>query len=108
MSDAPIRHLDMLVHETADAIIAVSPAGRVLFWSRGAATMFGYTSEEAVGHLLTDLTVPPDRRVEEVAWQQAALETGRAIFETVRHRKRRLTPVCRRLDHRRPRRPRRR
>ena len=43
----------------ADAIIVVSASQQILHFNQGAAQIFGYTSEEAVGRPLTDLM--PDR-----------------------------------------------
>lgn len=87
MSEAPTQQLHALVDEIADAIIVVSPDGHILLWSRGATAMFGYTADEAVGRLPTDLIVPPDRQDEEARWQRTAVETGAVIFESVRQRK---------------------
>ncbi|MGE3271723.1 MAG: PAS domain S-box protein [Chloroflexota bacterium] len=87
MSEASVQLLGTLVDEVADAIIAISLEGDVLFWNRGAATMFGYAPDEAVGRKLTELTVPPEYVDEERGWHKAASESGRAIFESVRKRK---------------------
>ena len=77
----------LLLAETPDALIALAPDGRVLYWNPGAEATFGYTSEEAVGHSLYELIVPPDYIDEEVAIQRAALEANGATRESIRHRK---------------------
>lgn len=77
----------LLANEAPDALIATSPDGRVRFWNRGAAEIFGYSSDEAAGRLLVDLTVPAERREEERSLLQDALSNGSAMIETVRHRK---------------------
>lgn len=77
----------LLVDETADALIATSPDGRVEFWNRGATDIFGYSGEEATGRLLAELTVPADRLEEEQTLVREAQEKGSATLETVRHRK---------------------
>ncbi len=77
----------LLVDETADALIATSPDGRVEFWNRGATDIFGYSGEEATGRLLADLTVPAERLEEEQTLVREAQEKGSATLETVRHRK---------------------
>jgi PAS domain S-box-containing protein len=41
------------------ALIALAPDGKVFYWNPGAEASFGYTSEEAVGHSLYELIVPP-------------------------------------------------
>ncbi|MBA2564070.1 MAG: PAS domain S-box protein [Gemmatimonadetes bacterium] len=38
-----------------DAIISADAAGRIVFWNRGAAAIFGYTEDEALGQPLTIL-----------------------------------------------------
>src|SRR5438445_11526641 len=77
----------LLVEQTPDALIAMSPDGKVLHWNRGAETTFGYASAEAVGHSLDELIVPPDRLEEEKAMQRHALESGGATFESYRRKK---------------------
>jgi len=52
-----------LLELTQDAVFVIDLEGRVLFWSRGAEVMMGYTKAEAVGKiahdlLRTDLTQP--------------------------------------------------
>lgn len=51
----------LLLDESPDAVMATTVEGKVLYWSKGAETVFSYTSEEAVGCSLNDLVVPPDR-----------------------------------------------
>ncbi len=77
----------LLLEEISDAIVAKSPEGRVIYWSRGAERVFGYTSEEAVGHLLSELIIPPNRKDEE---SRILLEVqGRDLsqYETTRRKK---------------------
>jgi len=73
--------------ETPDAIIAISPGGEVLHWNRAAETIFGFTSQEAMGRSLRDLIVPAERREEEARIQNEAIEHGLAVYESVRRRK---------------------
>ena len=44
-----------LLELTQDAVFVIDMEGRVLFWSRGAEAMFGYTKAEAVGKIAHDL-----------------------------------------------------
>jgi protein-histidine pros-kinase len=67
--------------------MAISPEGRVLYWNRAATSLFGYSPDEVVGRLLTELVVPPDRQEEELAIQAEALARGAAVYESVRRRK---------------------
>jgi PAS domain S-box-containing protein len=77
----------VLVQESPDALIALSPDGKVLFWNHGAATLFGYTRKEVVGRNLEDLVIPPDRRDESRRAIEDALAGKTVVFETVRRRK---------------------
>lgn len=57
------RELQRLVVESAlDAIVAIDSGGHVTMWNPVAERMFGWSSTEAVGRLLTDLIVPDDVR----------------------------------------------
>jgi PAS domain S-box-containing protein len=76
-----------LWEETPDAIIAIAPDGRVLYWNSAAETIFGYTSAEAVCQLMADLIVPADRTGEEERIQSDALTGGVGVYESVRRRK---------------------
>ena len=82
------RRLAGLLAEAApDALVALAPDGRVLFWNDGAETIFGYSRAEAVGRSKVDLVVPPDR-VEEARDLLARVRAGGpAALETVRRRK---------------------
>jgi len=73
--------------ETPDAVIAIAPAGKVLYWNRAAETIFGYASAEALGQLMSDLIVPADRTGEERKIQEDACARGVAVYESVRRRK---------------------
>jgi PAS domain-containing protein len=55
------RLSQVLVDASPDALIAMSPAGDILFWNNGAERIFGYTPEEAVGRTIFDLIVPAER-----------------------------------------------
>ena len=55
----------LLLDESPDAVIATTPEGKVLYWSKGAEGVFGYTSQEAIGRFLNDIIVPSDRTAEE-------------------------------------------
>jgi PAS domain S-box-containing protein len=77
----------VLVDEARDALIAVSPEGRVAFWNRGAEELFGYRAVEAVGHLLVDLVVPSELQAEELALMREAAAGELATRESVRVRR---------------------
>jgi len=83
--DAELAHA--LWEQTPDAIIAIAPDGRVLYWNSAAETIFGYTSAEALGQLMSDLIVPTDLTSEEQEIQAEALTGGVGVYESVRRRK---------------------
>ncbi|MGA3121933.1 MAG: PAS domain S-box protein [Polyangiaceae bacterium] len=76
-----------LVEESPDALIALSLDGEVLFWNRGARTMFGYDPDEAIGRSIEDLIVPIDQREQARSKLAEVLVAGALIFETTRRRK---------------------
>src|SRR5438094_4879032 len=77
----------LLVETSPDALIATAPDGTVLFWSAGAEATLGYTKEEAIGHLLHDLVVPPDLVEESRKATREASESGLTVYESIRRRK---------------------
>jgi PAS domain S-box-containing protein len=85
MSDEALAR--QLWEETPDAVLAVSPDGRIMHWNRAAESIFGYSAAEAVGRSLTDLIVPADRAQEEQRIQAEALSGRLAVYESVRRRK---------------------
>jgi PAS domain S-box-containing protein len=73
--------------ETPDAMLAISASGEILYWSRAAENIFGYSPAEALGRSPVELIVPADRVDEERQILQDALAGGIAIYESVRRRK---------------------
>ncbi len=53
-----------LLDEVDAAVIVSDAPGVVRYWSRGAQKLYGYATEEAVGHQLADLIVPKKSRAE--------------------------------------------
>lgn len=78
---------ELLVEETADALIVTSRDGHVQFWNRAATNIYGYSSEETIGRSLVELTVPAERVDEEIALMGETRERGSAAIETLRRRK---------------------
>jgi PAS domain S-box-containing protein len=76
-----------LMAETPDAIVAITPDGKVLHWNRAAEHIFGYTAGEAMERLLIELIVPRDRIDEERRILEEASKQGLTVYETVRRRK---------------------
>lgn len=88
-----------LLAGASDAILALDPDGRVLFWNRGAELLFGWSSQEMHGQPATRL-LPADR-VEELERVAAVLRGTDevAAMETVRlHKSGELLPVSCRMS----------
>ncbi len=77
----------LLLDESPDAVIATTVEGRVLYWSKGAEKIFGYTSAEAVGHPMNEIIVPPNRIGEESDILHETLEIGFSTYESIRCKK---------------------
>src|SRR2546429_335127 len=77
----------LVLDDSPDAVIAMTTEGRILYWSKGAQAVFGYTSAEALGSKVEDLVVPQDRVEEEREIFREALEQGFSAYESVRRRK---------------------
>src|SRR5215212_9566129 len=56
------RHARLLIDTANDAVVSIDERSIILDWNRTAERMFGWTREEAVGRMLTDLIVPPQHR----------------------------------------------
>ena len=67
--------------------IAKTPEGRVIYWNRGAQDVFGYTHDEAVGRLVSELIIPPDRMEEESEILRKVLDTELEPYESTRRKK---------------------
>jgi two-component system cell cycle sensor histidine kinase/response regulator CckA len=84
---AELARLAFIVESSDDAIVSEDLNGTILTWNRGAAAIYGYSAEEAVGRS-TNLLAPPDRGGEEESIL-ARIRSGLRIrdFETVRIKK---------------------
>lgn len=83
----PRDWLAAIIAGSDDAIISKDLEGNIRSWNRGAARLFGYTSEEAVGRPITILI--PDERLGEEPKILDEIRHGRRVeqFETQRRRK---------------------
>lgn len=87
LAEQKLRHLAAIIESSNDAIISKDVDGAILFWSRGAEQMYGYSADEMVGQRETML-LPPDRTSEAAELIGNLLEHGRVdSMETYRRRK---------------------
>ncbi|MDR3635323.1 MAG: PAS domain S-box protein [Isosphaeraceae bacterium] len=79
--------LDALVESSEDAIVSQAIDGRIMSWNAGAARLFGYAAEEAIGQPVA-LIVPPER-ADELVQIGARLSRGEPTLhlDTVRVRR---------------------
>lgn len=76
--------LAAIVESSNDAIVSKSLDGTIRSWNSGAAHLFGYTSEEAVGQPI-QIIIPPDKLDEELVILRSVAAGQRVEhFETVR------------------------
>ena len=59
---SPASFAELLLDEAPDALIALTPDGRIRSWNRGAHVLFGYAADEAVGERFDLLVVPEEAR----------------------------------------------
>ena len=79
--------MDKLIEQIPDAVIVMSLAGEVFFWSHAAETIFGYTPTEATGILIYDFIVPLDRIEETKKAVEETRKVGTFIYESIRRKK---------------------
>jgi PAS domain S-box-containing protein len=85
--DQARARLVAVVESSDDAIIAITPEGRITDWNAGAERLYGFFTSEAIGNPVS-IIIPADR-ISESAYLLARIQNGKAIapFETVRLRK---------------------
>ena len=77
----------IFVNETPDAIVATNLDGAIVYWNKGAESMFGFSSAEVEGRSLSDLVVPADRTGEDKKFLAEALASEVVIHESIRRRR---------------------
>jgi PAS domain S-box-containing protein len=70
------ERLDLVVHTTPDAVIIVNEQGTIINWNHQAESIFGWSSEEAIGRLLSETILPERYRKAQVSGMKHFLETG--------------------------------
>ena len=56
------EHMRAVLDGALEAVIGMDATGRVTFWNPMASQMFGWSKEEALGQLLSELIIPPALR----------------------------------------------
>jgi len=77
----------LLADESPDAAIITTADRVVLYWNKGAESIFGYTEAEALGRTVDELIVPENSEDEERRILRETLATGCATFESLRRTK---------------------
>jgi protein-histidine pros-kinase len=75
-----------LLDALPDAVVALEPEGRVLWWNKTAEKLFGWTAAEAVGRLVFELIVPADGMQQEMQRLREATQSGQVVYEDIRRR----------------------
>lgn len=75
------------LNDFPDALMLLDERGKVCRWSAGAAEMFGFSNDQAIGNLVYDLIVLPDHAKEQGRYLRETLRNGRGTFEALRRRR---------------------
>jgi PAS domain S-box-containing protein len=71
--------LRAMLEVALDAVVTMDHRGRVVDWNHAAETIFGYRADEAIGHDMAELIVPPALRAEHRRGLARFLETEHAV-----------------------------
>jgi PAS domain S-box-containing protein len=85
LTDTSIQAL--VIDHSPDAFVATDAAGVVLFWNASAERIFGYRSDEAVGHTLGELIAPLRHHGLDESVRREAEVSEVAHYEAIRRRK---------------------
>jgi PAS domain S-box-containing protein len=76
--------LEHLIDSTPEAIVITDIPGKITLINKEFTSLFGYTTEEAVGKYIDDLVVPDELKEEAEMIDERATQDRKAIIETVR------------------------
>ena len=79
--------LEHLVDSIPEAIVIMDSNGMITSINKEFTSMFGYTSEEALGRSVDELITPDHLKTESDALEELVRENGRMIKNTLRHDK---------------------
>lgn len=68
-----------LLQSAADAVVATDREGLITFWNPGAARIFGFSADEAVGQSL-DIIIPENQRPRHWEGYRRVMETGQSRY----------------------------
>jgi PAS domain S-box-containing protein len=83
--NAPARELDLdwlcrrIVEGAGDAVLYADREGTIRYWNAGAAAVFGWSAEEAVGGSM-DLIIPEKQRARHWAGWETVMRTGHTRY----------------------------
>jgi PAS domain S-box-containing protein len=60
--DQPKSLLEQMINNALDAFVVIDESSTVIAWSRRAEQLFGWSAQEAVGRVISDLVIPPTLR----------------------------------------------
>jgi PAS domain S-box-containing protein len=72
------EHMRAVLDGALEAVIGMDATGRVTFWNPMATQMFGWSREEALGQILSDLIIPPALREAHQLGLERYARTGEA------------------------------
>lgn len=76
LNKALIENRQLIMNAALDAIICINTSGKIIFWNPQAEKVFGWTSEEVNGKLLSDIIIPEAFRDRHEAGMVHYLKTG--------------------------------
>lgn len=80
-------HLAAIVASSSDGIVSLfADGGTVRTWSPGAAALFGYSEEEAIGRTIDDLIIPASKQDERTEIRQTVRTRRRPLIVTAERR----------------------
>jgi len=86
-SEAAIRFQAQLLNAVQQAVVATDASGSVIFWNKFAENLYGWSSAEAIGRKLQELTPSPFMREHEAELMERAATGGSWTGEFVVHGK---------------------